>query len=181
MGNRKQIHIFATIMRFKRQLDKGLVGQRIRAAERTKKFVNLDSARTAGIVWTDHDRKAFERLTELLDQRQIKWTDLCFVDDKTAEKNVHQINKKDFCSHALPKNAVVEDFVNTEFDLLIDISLSPSVCAQAVRGLSRASCKVGWSDATPDFFDLRIDVRKRPEPAFLVEQLTHYLNEIKAK
>ncbi len=168
-------------MRFGRQLGKRLIDQSIKSVRRTKKFVNLDSARTAGIIWTEYDHPVFESLVKVLEQKQISWTDLCFSDDKTIEKAVNRISKKDFSPQGLPQSAVVEDFVNTEFDLFIDISLSSSIYAQAVRLLSRASCKAGWSDATPDFFDFRIDVSKRPEPAFLVEQLTHYLSEIKTR
>ena len=165
-------------MRLRKQLAKGLIGHRFESVRRTKKFVNLDSAKTAGIIWTGHDYPAYESLIKVLEQRQIKWTDLCFTDDKAM---VNRISRKDFSYLGRPKSAIILEFINTEFDLFIDISLSSSVYVQAIRGLSRASFKAGWSDAAPDFFDFQIDVSKRPEPFFLVEQLTHYLSEIKIK
>lgn len=168
-------------MRFRRKLTKGLIDHRIECVRRTKRFVNLDSVRTAGIIWTEHDYPAFENLVKILEQKQIKWTDLSFSDDKATRQAVNRVTKKDFSFRGLPESTVAMDFVNTEFDLLIDISLSSSIYVQAIRGLSRAACKAGWSEAIPDFFDFKIDVSRHPEPVFLVEQLTHYLSEIKTR
>lgn len=157
------------------------MGQGIESVKRTKKFVNLDSARTAGIIWTWHDYPAYENLTKVLSQHQITCTDLCFTDNKAMRKAVNRVSKEDFSYWGKPRSEKLLKFLNTEFDLFIDISLSTSVYAQIIRGLSKASFKAGWSGAIPDFFDFRIDVSKRPEPGFLVEQLTHYLSEIKIK
>jgi hypothetical protein len=168
-------------MRLRKQLAKGLIGHGIESVKRTKRFVNLDSARTAGIVWTGHDYPAWESLISVLEKKQIKWTDLCFTDDKGLPAAVNRISKKDFTFFGKPKSRLITDFINTDFDLFIDISLSSSVYAQVIRGLSKASFKAGWSEAKPDFFDFRIDISKRPEPMFLVEQLTYYLSEIKTK
>ena len=168
-------------MILRKKLAKGLMGHRLESVKRTQKFVNLFTAKTAGILWMGHDYPAYESLVKVLEQRQIKWTDLCFTEDKNMPKAVNRISKKDFSLLGRPKSALVQNFINTEFDLFIDISLSSSVYAQVIRGLSRASFKAGWSNLVHDFFDLRIDVRKHPEPVFLVEQLTHYLSEIKTK
>lgn len=157
------------------------MGHRFESVRRILKYSNLDSAKTAGIVWAGHDYPAFEGLVNVLEKKQIKWTDLCFTDDKNIVKAVNRISKKDFSFLGKPKNAIILNFINTEFDLFFDISLSSSIYAQYIRALSKASLKTGWSDAVPDFFDFRIDVSKRPEPVFLVEQLTHYLSEIKTK
>jgi hypothetical protein len=168
-------------MILRKQLAKGLIAHRFESVKRSVKFVNLDTARTAGVIWTGHDYPAYESLIKVLEQKQIKWTDLCFVDDKAMLKAANKISKKDFSIMGKTKNTLILNFINTEFDLFIDISLSSSIYVQAIRELSRASFKAGWSDAVPDFFDFRIDVSKRPEPVFLVEQLTHYLSEIKTK
>ncbi len=157
------------------------MGHRFESVRRILKFSNLDSAGTVGIIWTGHDYPVFVSLVKVLEQKRIKWTDLCFTDDKNILKPVNRISKKDFSFLGRPKSALVLNFINTEFDLLLDISLSSSIYAQVIRGLSKASLKAGWSNAVPDFFDFRIDVSKRPEPVFLVEQLTHYLSDIKTK
>ncbi len=166
-------------MRLKEYLALGLIGHKFEAVKRTIRFVNLDTAKTAGIIWTGRDSHAFESLVRILGKKQIKWTDLCFADEKATVQSANPVSRKDFSFFGKPRNVVILDFIHTDFDLLIDISLSSSGYAQTIRRFSRASLKVGWSKAVPDFFDFRIDVSKRPEPEFLVEQLTHYLSEIK--
>ena len=130
-------------------------------------------------MWDGNDHSAYESLVAILDQKQIKHTDLCFSNNPRREGPGISITKKDFSYWGTPKNKQVDTFINTEFDLLIDISLSSSVYVQVIRSLSRASLKAGWSGSVPDFFDLSINVSKNPQPQFLVEQLIHYLNEIK--
>lgn len=168
-------------MILRKQLAKGLIRYRYESVQRGLKFFNLNSATTAGILWTGQDYTAFEGLVKVLEQNQIKWTDLCFTDNKHMPQTVNAISKKDFSLTRKPKSALILSFINAKFDLFFDISLSSSSYAQVIRRLSKASLKAGWSDAVPDFFDFRLDVSKCPEPFFLVEQLTHYLSEIKTK
>lgn len=165
-------------MRLKKKLVYWLISQKVKSGKRTKKFVNLASAKTAGIIYRFEDRIVFEELKKTLGQKQIKCTELCFVAG-SAENMANCISKKDFNFWGMPKSKVLTSFLDTEFDLLIDLSLSSSIQLQVIRALSRASFKTGWSKASPDFFDLSIDVSKRREPSFLAEQLIHYLNEIK--
>jgi len=165
-------------MGLRNQLVYWLINRRIKFINRKRQFRNFDSVRTAGIVWNGNDHSAYESLVSILEQKQIKHTDLCFTHDPRKEESEISITKKDFSYWGTPKNKQVDAFINTEFDLLIDISLSSSVYMQVIRALSRASLKAGWSGSVPDYFDLSINVSKNPEPQFLVEQLTHYLNEI---
>lgn len=165
-------------MGLKKQLVYWLVNRKLKSIRRNKKFVNLDSAKTAGIVFNCEDRAAFEDLKKTLSQKHIKCTELCFIAG-SADNLANCISNNDFSFWGMPKSSVLTDFLNTEFDLLIDLSMSSSVQAQVIRALSRASFKAGWSDTQPDFFDLSIDVSKRREPSFLVAQLTHYLDKIK--
>ncbi len=165
-------------MGLKNQLVYWQLNRKVKAIKRTKKFINLETAKTAGIIYNCEDRAVFETLKKVLIHKQIRCTDLCFIAG-SADNLANCIGKKDFGFSGMPKSPTVTDFLNTNFDLLLDISMSSSVQAQVIRALSRASFKVGWAEAEPDFFDLSIDVSKRREPGYLVEQLIYYLNEIK--
>ncbi len=155
-----------------------MIDKKIKLVKRKKQYRGLDALKSVGIVWNGKDQDIHERLVNLLDEKQIKHTDLCFSETLPIEGIVNIVNKKDFNFWGMPKNKNIEHFINTEFDLLIDMSLSTSLGAQVIRSLSRASLKAGWSAAVPDYFDLSIDVSKNPDPRFLVKQLVHYLNAI---
>ena len=164
-------------MGIKDQLVNWQVNRRIKSLKRTKKFFNLESAKTAGIIFNCEDRAAVERLKRTLSQKQIRCTDLCFIAG-SADNLANCISEHDFSFWGMPKSDKLIGFLNSPFDLLIDISMSSRREAQVIRALSMASFKTGWSDAKPDFFDLSIDVSKRRESGFLVDQITHYLTEI---
>ena len=166
-------------MGLKDQLIYWKINRMVKSIKRTKRFINLDSAKNAGIIWNCGDRAAFESLSKALSQKQIRITDLCFSPGSSADNTANLIGKNDFNFWGMPKSDGLTNFVNKEFDMLIDISMSSSTQAQAVRALSKASFKTGWADVEPDFFDLSIDVSSQREPSFLVEQLIHYLKEIK--
>jgi hypothetical protein len=73
-------------MILRKQLAKGLIRYRYESVQRGLKFFNLNSATTAGILWTGQDYTAFEGLVKVLEQNQIKWTDLCFTTINTCRK-----------------------------------------------------------------------------------------------
>ncbi|PTN09655.1 DUF6913 domain-containing protein [Mangrovibacterium marinum] len=145
-----------------------------KSTKRSKQFINLNKAGYVGILWDEKDNAAFEMLKSYLQGHNIQYRDLCY----SAKEHERTFGKNDFSFMGTPKNPEVATFINEKFDLLIDISLSDKLPVQIVRALSGASFKTGWSMATPNFFDLCVDVSKHPDACYLAEQLIHYLNEI---
>lgn len=150
----------------------------VQGIRRQRKFVNLNTAQTAGILWHANDEVAFEQLKQVLNENNIRWRDLCLVDRKQSESE-REIAKSDFSFLGEPRKKVVLDFTRDAFDLFIDISLSNRPAAQYIRAMSVACMKVGWSDVKQDYFDLALNVSQQPNATYLVEQITHYLGEIK--
>ncbi len=157
------------------------LNNRLKTLKRKKRFINLDSAETAGIIWNCGDRTAFESLKKALISKQIKITEFCFSQGSSADNTANIISKDDFNRWGIPKSDNLNEFLNKEFDLFIDISMSSSNMAQVIRALSKASFKIGWADVEPNYFDFSIDISIRREPSYLIEQMVHYLNEIKQK
>lgn len=145
-----------------------------KSKKRSKKFVNLNKAKYVGIIWNENDRAAYEMLKKYLQDHKIQNKDICY----SSEAREITFSSKDFSFMGKPKNQAVIDFINEQFDLLIDISLSDTLPVQIVRAMSAANFKTGWSMATPNFFDFCVDVSKRRDAYYLAEQLIHYLNEI---
>ena len=150
----------------------------VQSIRRQRKFVNLDTAHTAGILWNSKDEAAFEQLKKVLNEKNIRWRDLCLVDLKKSDSD-KEIAKSDFSFLGIPRKASILDFTREPVDLLIDISLSDDIRAQYIRAMSVAAMKVGWSNLKPDYFDLSMNVGQQPDAAYLVQQITHYLQEIK--
>lgn len=166
-------------MGIKDQLFYWQLNKRLKLLKRNKHFINLDSALSAAIIWNCGDRAAFDTLTKELSKRQIKITDMCFSPGSSVGNTANLISKDDFNYWGMPKSENLINFIHREFDLLIDISLNNTNQAQVTRALSKARFKVGWVDNESDYFDFSIDISLQKEPSYLVDQLIHYLNEIK--
>lgn len=165
-------------MSLKTKLSQLLIDRKLKTSSRKVKVISLSSAKTAGILWNCDDRAVYAQLIKQLKEKNIAITGFCFSEQPISIKGEAVFTKRDFTNFGVPKTEQVKEFIDTSFDLLIDISLSGSRYAQTVRALSKAHFKVGWSDAKPDYFDMRIEVNQRKEPSFLVEQLLYYLEEI---
>jgi len=166
-------------MGIKKFIIKGRIKRWIKSNDRHVCFKNMDSALTALIIWNKNDEIAYKNMTEKLKKHKIKYQEVCFSDNKIEKDQKNIITScKDFNFFGTPKNKSVQDFLDTEFDLLIDISLSSSIYAQLIRSFSMAHFKVGWAPVNTDYFDMTIDISKKPNSQYLVEQINHYLNII---
>jgi len=136
------------------------------------------TAKTAGIIWNKNDKIAYKDIVKKLNKNKIEFRSICISNNKLNKDQKNIVTSKDFNFSGTPKNKFVQDFLDTEFDLLIDISLSSSIYAQLIRSFSRAHFKVGWAPVNTDYFDMTIDISKKPESQYLIKQIYHYLNVI---
>ena len=140
--------------------------------------VNLSQVKTAGIVWKVDDREVFKMLSNRLKESGAKISSLCFADQPGSVQGELIFSQADFNMWGKLQHAEMAGFIEKEFDLLIDISLAEGAEFRYVRALSKARFKAGWCGSLPDYFDLSIDIGNKKEPAYLAEQLIHYLGEI---
>lgn len=71
------------------------------------------------------------------------------------------------------------DFIDREYDILIDLTIRSHYPLRYLFSLSKAHFKVGAAIAyRNDICDLTIDISKQKELPYLITQLKHYLNLI---
>ncbi len=165
-------------MSIKTKLASWLINKKVKSIKRSVSISKLEDAQTAGVLWNCDDQAAYGLLVSKLKEKNIRVNGFCFSDQPVSIKGEAVFSKQDFSWLGQPKSAEVIKFINTKFDLLIDISLSEKQEAKVVRALSLAKFKAGWSNAEQNYFDLGIDISKRQEPSFLAEQIIHYLKEL---
>ncbi len=93
------------------------------------------------------------------------------------------LGKKDFSFWHSPKKEVMEQLKEQHFDLLLDLTQTPSLRARYVALLCRADFKVGRTDTaeqTDGLHDLMIGTEAQGDPTFLFEQSIHYLKMIRS-
>lgn len=74
----------------------------------------------------------------------------------------------------------VKDFIEKEFDLLIDLSLHDNFTLKYISGLSKALCRVGkFSETNAEYYDLMIDLKPSMTTDDYIGHVQHYLTVIK--
>lgn len=99
--------------------------------------------------------------------------------NKSYNPEIEIIKKGDLTLFLIPKNLVIHDCINREFDLLIDLSLSNTFTMKYIHALSMAKFKVGGAvNYKNRYSDLTIDIKNNPTVEYLITQLKHYLINI---
>ena len=83
--------------------------------------------------------------------------------------------------YELLSNIKYIDFIEKEFDILIDTSLNQIITFHYLVALSKAKMKVGKYSNRYDYYDFVIDVGNNDDFAYFVNQIKHYLCELNKK
>ena len=81
-----------------------------------------------------------------------------------------------------PTSTAVKEFIDSEFDILIDLSTENSLPLLFITGLSRAKFKVGMQrDASSAYLDMMISLQEKDGLKELITQIDHYISIINKK
>jgi hypothetical protein len=152
-------------------------------------MTNLGDAKRIGILYTLNDVPDYERVSEFVsklqgDHKEVKA--LGFVKNKNLiqrflpKLSYDFFSNKDLTWFYKPIHTQVRDFIEKEFDLLIDLSLHDSFPLKYISGLSKAMCRVGkFSEENAEYYDLMIDLKPSMSSEDYLGQVQHYLTVIK--
>jgi len=158
-----------------------------RRQHRVVSIISLASAQSVGILWNPTDEESiesYEALRKILSERGIKSFGLAYISNKREEEtmstvsNSWLINRSSTSFFGRPKSGDAVHFLQQEFDILIDLSMTKSVALQYILIYSAARFKVGWRSTDPNLYDLEIDVTAYPQCRFLMEQIIFYLDKL---
>ncbi len=155
---------------------------------RNCKLVNLDDAKRIGILYTLDDVPDYERVSDFVtrlqgDHKEVKA--LGFVKNKTlVQRFLPKLSYDFFSGRDLtwfykPIHSQVRDFIEKEFDLLIDLSIRDNFPLKYISGLSNALFRVGcFSNENTRYYDLMIDLKPTMSSDDYLGQIQHYLTII---
>lgn len=128
-------------------MDKGVA-----SLSRSKKLVNINSAVSVGILFELTDDEVYysvQKYFQKLQEKKIKVKVLGYVSNKLAVNkflpvlSVDFFNEKQINWFYIPKAPCIQDFVETDFDICINISSENVFPLKYVAALSKARLKVG--------------------------------------
>ena len=158
-----------------------------RSMVRKKMVHNLESARSVGIVCyatSNDDLDSAIKFAHFLNEKQILTSITVFCPLKEIpqsfllRKNVKVFTKKELNWYFRPKQPVIEEFINNDFDILIDLSLNEIFPLRWISTLSKAKFKVGSLGYYGNPNDLTISLKNEKNEEYLISQIKHYLNLI---
>jgi len=177
--------------KFKLKIASFSLKKKLKKTVRTRQTINLNNAKSIGIIYNDNEQKSNEIIKEFvsfLSQKDIQVYVVEFINKKIKSENY--IKKKGFNYFSLndlnwfykPKSIIVDEFINNDFDILIDLSLNNNCFpVQYINALSKAKFKIGKFYETPNFYDFMINIDSNNDLSFFIEQIKHYLSMINSK
>jgi hypothetical protein len=155
---------------------------------RERKITNLKDAKKIGVLYTLDDVPDYEAISEFVaglqhDHKEVKA--LGFVKNKNLiarflpKLSFDFFSEKDLNWFFKPVHIKVKDFIEKEFDILIDLSLKDSLPLKFISALSMAHCRVGrFSEANSVCYDIMLDLSKPVSLNEYMLQIIHYLTVI---
>jgi hypothetical protein len=146
---------------------------------RRVKLPHPDSVKKVGVIWRPSENKAFGYLKQHFSQKQVIFRNICVdIENSNTEQLLNVITSKDLNWMGFPKHDKFEDFINTEFDLLLNVVINKSRPVSYITALSRAKFKIGCSPDDDNFFDLNIKINSKQDSLYLAEQQIFYLSQL---
>ena len=172
--------------RFRLQSGFARLKQEISKMSRKNRSVSLSSAQNIGIlvpIQNEKELQEAEILATQLKKEHKKVKLMGFLFDKTiklsSNSNIEIISPEDIEWNYVPKNEKIVNFINNEFDMLINLCTEVCFPLIYITALSKSLFKVGAYDKRNSaFFDFMVETQQHSISGFSVE-LKYYLDKIK--
>ncbi|MDR0296227.1 MAG: hypothetical protein LBH91_08680 [Prevotellaceae bacterium] len=154
----------------------------MKTRKRNKGFFNFNTAKTVGIIFV-YDHLVFQAVEELktfLSAKNIQCKALaCYLDKEIPSKLVgnpyiRYFNKHEVNWYCKCLSAEANVFINQNFDILIDFSITNIPIMRYLPLLSLAKMKVGRYSYPGHPYDFILS-NGSAKPDLFVEELKHYL------
>lgn len=166
-----------------------LLIKEIRFKKRERMSVGLESASTIGIVYDATNEKIYELIKRTVKDLRAQQKDVLsigYYDRKELPPmRFSKLGMDFFTSKTLnwqlkPVHAVVSNFINIPFDILIILHSEYCMPVRYIAAHSKAKFKIGKFNQWNDFIcDMMIDTKEDDSTAKLLEQILKYLSMIK--
>lgn len=157
---------------------------------RSAKIQTFSNSKSVGIIWNPVDEESietYELLRKTLKEKGLKAIGIAHIDSKHERDTFATIAHSGFSNNVnvgwsgRPKTGDGIQFIQQQFDILIDLSIQKILALQYILVHSVATFKVGWESSEYNYYDLNIDVSQKPQCSYLMEQIVYYLENINGK
>lgn len=159
--------------------------------KRIRKMVNLNDATEIGILFVVNDKSEYNKVSKFIsmlqNEKKIVKALALVKSENLKEQIMPKLSYDLFTSKNLnwfkkPSGIFVEDFIEKDFDILINLDNSDCFPIQYLLALSHAKLKVGIDDTeSADYLDIMIKMKSAYNLNLFINEVVHYLNILKTK
>ena len=161
----------------------------LKSNPRQREVHNLHTSKSIGILYDATEREDMIKVSEFVNtlfktKKDVKA--LGFVNLKELTHHHMPMLQFDFFFlkdlnwYYKPQNYIIKNFVEKDYDILINLCDSTCIPIKYLAGSSQAKFKVGKYDEDVDLYDMMIDVKENTLSA-LIKEVNHYLTVINQK
>jgi len=167
-----------------------MLKQRIQYS-RSRTIMNIDSANSIGILYcgdSPDDVELIKNYVQTLRDVGKKVKSLGFIHIKELPLGLngsmmHQyFALKELNWYFKPSSQFIDNFVNEEFDLLLDFGVSKQLPITYITSMSKAKCKVGrYVEKYTDFYDIMIEADENAKLDYFIKTTHNYIAQLNKK
>ena len=171
---------------FKQKVGDYVFRRDLKHNDRKREVHNLHTAQSIGILYDATDLKDMILVSEFVNdlfktKKDVKA--LGFVNrNELTHHHMPMLQfdfffLKDLNWYYKPQNYIIKNFLEKDYDILINLCTSNCVPVKYLAGSSKAKFKVGKYEQDLSIYDMMIDVKK-DTLSVLISEVKHYLNLI---
>ncbi len=152
---------------------------------RTPRYQSYKSAKRVLLLFESDQRELNVQIKTLVKQLQQDGKEVSawgYVDKPQAESAVLRdyrvLSQHDFTRLGLPTDAIRQDITRQRYDLLIDLNISDTLPLRYLSLYAEADFRTGKMTEEPYRNDFMIQIGYETNPAYLFDQIIHYLKNI---
>jgi hypothetical protein len=169
------------------QIGKFLLNQKLKKVNRTPLFTSLDNAQKIGILFDATENSNFETIKKLVKQFSGQKTEVKALgythrnkknDQYIGNHQIDFISRKDFNWFYQPTDPVIQQFIDTPFDVLLVLTATDYFPINYISQLSKSKFKTGKSGTCNNQFELIMEVDEKCSFQELSDQTMRYIQMI---
>ncbi|MAW30558.1 MAG: hypothetical protein CMD15_01435 [Flavobacteriales bacterium] len=172
---------------FKQKVGKWVFLRELKNNKRLKSVCNLSNAKSIGILYDATNESQINEIKPFIDyffklKKEIKA--LGFVNDKqfsfchSPKLQYDFFNIKDLNWYYKPQNYIIDNFIQKEYDILINLCDSSVIPIKYLVASSIARFKIGIFEENYQIYDFMISLNDDKSVVKLMSEIKHYIEMI---
>ncbi|MBL0342060.1 MAG: hypothetical protein IPP71_14715 [Bacteroidetes bacterium] len=175
--------------KLKHKISDYLLRKEIKNNQRKGEVVSFSEANNIGILYDATEDKDYELIKNYVKEMRSPSKEVLSLgyfnrkelpNTRFMKLGLDFFTQKSLNWRMRPNNAIVQSFINRNFDILICLNLESSIPLEYVSSMTHAKFKIGrFNGKNSNIYDFMIKVEGKTTLKQMIDQVNHYLNLIK--